>query len=199
MNILRKLATEWNKRFEEDARAAKRELVRYVRTHDEVLTQVLDQMLVTAVNEAIQHDIHRERQKRWGSITPKIDEDAWVPPKKNGDGTTKETVPIAALQRRFTNPEVVWYDYPVVNNKKICHVKKGELEEESNKFEKIEGTSRERKEFYREVAARMPDYDQTVEECLTEGMVRRIAEKRQNIFLNPPKQVGGGSTSSAAV
>lgn len=195
MNILRKLATEWNKRFDEDARAAKRELVRYIKERDEVLAQVLDEIVIVAVRDAIHADVHHERKKRWDSITPKIDKDAWVPPPADG----KETVPIPALQRRFTTPEVVWMDYPYVNNKKLKHAKKGELEEESTKFGKAEDTMRERKEFYSEVATRMPDYNQTVEQCLTEGIIRRIAEKRQNIFLNPPKPVGSGSTDSAAV
>jgi hypothetical protein len=201
LSILRKLAKEWNKRFEEDAKKAGRELVRYIKKHEEIIDAALDEIVVKAVKAEIQQDIGHERKRRWDSIRPKVKNDeVWVPPKANGGkAETKETTPSTLVQKRYVDPEVLWMDYPVVNNKKFCHCYKGEIEEERDKHYKLREAHSDRGDFFGEVAERMPDYVTQLGDCLTEGIVRRIAEKRQNIFIEPPKQVGESVSSSAAL
>jgi hypothetical protein len=201
LSILRKLAKEWNKRFEEDAKKASRELVRYIKGDEQTLNAALDEIVVKAVKAEIQQDIGRERKRRWDSIRPRMKNDeTWVPPKANGAGKSeKETLPSALIQKRYVDPEVLWMDYPIVNNKKLCHCYKGEIEEESSKHFKARDAHDGRGKFFAEVAERMPDYVTQLGDCLTEGVVRRIAEKRQNVFVEVKVVVGNDPSTSAAL
>jgi hypothetical protein len=185
MSVLSKLASEWNKRITEDARAAKRELTRYLMNDEKLLEKVLEEIVFVAVSKAVQDDIGHGRQNAWRAIALPQKDDEWIPPpdprKQNGKG--KETTPGKAIQKRYTNANTIWLDYPMANNVKLRHATKTMLEFESKRFEKLEGTSKIRKEFYGDVAKRMPDYKKQVGEVLTEGVIRRIAEGRQNILL----------------